>query len=147
MPDSKPVQIADALVAAIDAAAAGFSIVSFNCQRDWQPVIDLADLSTLQLRVIPGPVQYELEARTTSRAEVAIVIAIQQQATTTAAADALDYFAEEVSDFVGVTATSAAQRPADALYMRHDVNDADRLGGVTLPQFAKLLRITYRFFV
>ena len=146
MTDSRAGKVADALVTAINAAASGFSITTFNCRRDWQPVVDLADLSTLQMRVIPGPVNFERVARDANRGELAVVISVQQQATTTSDADALDYFAEEVSDFVGVTGSSAPQRPDNAVYMRHELTDADRLGGVTLPQFCKLIRLTYQLF-
>ena len=146
MPDSKPVKIADALATAITAAASTFSITSFTCQRDWKPVLDLKDLATLQLRVIPGPTDLEPLARRYSRGEVAIVVTIQKQATTKAEADELDYFAEEISDFIGTNESSAAQAPENAFYRGHEITDADTIGGRELPQFSKVLRIRYQYF-
>lgn len=146
MTDSKPVQIADALVSAINTAASGFSITSFTCQRDYKPVVKLEELDSLQLRVIPGPAEAELSSRSSSRFTSPIVVSVQKQATTTAAADALDYFAQEVADFIGLTTTSDPQRPAGAVYVGHEVTDSDTLGGLNLPAFAKLIRIRYLFF-
>jgi hypothetical protein len=98
------IQIADALVAALNAAALS---QPFTAVRHYLPEFELKELDTLHVSVVPAELDEEIVDRTRDRAEYKIHVAVQKRVAKqdppgidTAAVDALMQLVEEIDDLL-----------------------------------------------
>ena len=94
---SKLVQLADAVVAALNAGK--FSL-AFTAQRLYRPFFDLPDMSTLHVTVVPDSVVLTQHTRTTMANETKVDVAVQKKYKTEDAAelDPLVALVEEIAE-------------------------------------------------
>ena len=99
---STTIQIADAVTAALNAAALS---QSFTAVRHYLPEFDLKEMETLHVSVVPAELDEETADRTRDRAEYKIHVAVQKRVAKqdppgidTAAIDALMQLVEEIDD-------------------------------------------------
>lgn len=93
-------QIADALVTALEAASFTAPYNTIEAQRTYQPEYTLAELENLKVDVVPLSAQRELGSRTHLSRDEEIAIGIQKRTGgETAAIDALVYLTEEIADY------------------------------------------------
>ncbi len=98
MPQADIVQLADALVA--DLNAHSFS-QAFVAVRGYLPTFELPDMDTLRVTVVPSKDDGKLDTRTASAHEFAIDIGIQKKPPTidNANLDPLMYLVQEIADY------------------------------------------------
>lgn len=108
MPDAVVVELADAVVTALNGES--FS-QEFTSARKYRPVFDLKDLTTLTVTVVARSVEVSLATRDMLAERYAVDVAVQKQLSASAdsdeetaaivtAADALMLLVEEIRDFL-----------------------------------------------
>jgi len=97
MSDSVVVQVADAVVASLNAGS--FS-VPFVAQRRYRPTFDLAELDTLRVSVVPKSIEIANATRGRNQFDCVIDIGVQQKIDTddTGAIDALMDLVQQIID-------------------------------------------------
>jgi len=76
MPDSTIVQVADAVVASLNAGS--FS-QEFTAERRYRPTFELADLETLRVSVVPGSLEIINATRTANYFDCSLDIGVQKR--------------------------------------------------------------------
>ena len=98
MPEAQIIELADAIVAELNAHA--FS-QSFTAERGYLPTFDLPDMGTLRVTVVPKEDEGGLDTRSSSAHEYAIDIGIQKkpEKIDNDNLDPLMLLAQEIADF------------------------------------------------
>ncbi len=105
MSSSLPIDIADALVTALNAApvppATGFS-PAFTAVRAYRPQFDLEELKTLRVSVVPKAIEITSLGRRSNQHDVSVDVAVQQKVdlTDSATLDALMLLVQQIADFL-----------------------------------------------
>ena len=90
------IALADAVTSAINAAT---FTTSFTATRKNRPEVDLTALSNLVVTVTAGDVQRDSMSRAKERFDATILIALQKQADSKSAEDAVLTLADEIADW------------------------------------------------
>ena len=98
--------IADAVVAELNAAPAGTFEPSFTAQRRVLPAFELAELKALKVTVVPKAVQITGSTRSSSQYDLAIDIGVQRKLTSDSDSDV-----ENLGTLVDQIAEHLRQRP------------------------------------
>ena len=95
--------IADAVVAAINAAPSGTFILGFQAVRDYLPTYELKDMGTLHVTVVPKASDMSVPTRGVRQRDVKIDVAVQQRLQTvdTFSVDPLANLVEQIADYLG----------------------------------------------
>jgi hypothetical protein len=136
--------IADAVVAALNAAPAGTFDQVFTAQRTYLPQFDLKDMADLHVTVVPKGTEMALAGRGLAQSDVQIDLAVQKKLSAGAPdnteIDALMGLVERIADFVRSTGTFGP-----ALWLKTDnvpIYTPDHLR--ELGQFTSVLTLTLR---
>ncbi len=139
------IDIADAVVEALNTPGEpGFSM-PFTAQRSYRPVFDLQDMKTLHVTVVPRGTEMSAAGRGLSQSDVQIDVAVQQKLPTDPAGDmakldALMGLVEEVATFV-----RSKGKFGDAAWLRTEnvpIYSQEHLG--EMRQFTSVLTLTLR---
>src|SRR4051794_4002799 len=96
-----PIDIADAVVAALNTAANGTFGQAFSAARAYRPQFDLVELKTLRVTVVPKALEITSLSRTANQNDVAVDVAVQKKVTVgdLAELDGLMALVEEIGDY------------------------------------------------
>ena len=137
------IDIADAVVTALNGpGASGFS-QQFTAARMYLPVFDLADMKTLRVTVVPKGTEMSMAGRGMAQSDVQIDVAVQKklgQSGGNAEIDALMGLVEEIAEFIRSTG-----RFGSAAWVRTEnlpIYSQEHLGQFN--QFTSLLTLTFR---
>jgi len=95
------IDIADAVVAELNSAAAGTFAQTFIAARHYRPQFDLADLKTLRVSVVPKSLAITGLMRSANQHDVSIDVAVQKKVNPTDSAelDGLMTLVEQIADY------------------------------------------------
>ena len=98
MPSADILTLADAVVTALNAHSFG---TAFTAERGYVPIVELPDMDTLHVTVLPRQDEAELDTRTTLQHGWQIDIAVQQRPTavTNTYLDPLVYLAQQIAEY------------------------------------------------
>ena len=101
MSDAVTVEIADAIVAELNAATSGTFSAAFTAARHYLPVFPLKEMGNLHVSVVPKAIGEEIHTRDQGFGTYSVDIAVQQKVTpaTLAELDALVLLVEEIAAF------------------------------------------------
>jgi hypothetical protein len=144
--DSTTIQIADAVVTAINGAALSQSVLA---ERHYLPEFNLADLDQLRVSVIPAETEQTVADRTRDQTDYTIHVAIQKRVAKqsppgldTQAIDALLLLVEEIGDLFrhqSLATTPVARWVKTENRPIYDPKHLNEHG-----QFTSLLALTFR---
>ena len=139
MSTAAAVQIADAVVEALNGGAFG---EDFTAERGYRPAFDLKDMKDLKLTVVPKAVEMTTAGRGLAQADVQIDVGVQKKLATGANAeiDGLMALVEEIAAYVRATG-----RFGEASWVKTEnapIYSQEHLA--ELRQFTSVLTLTFR---
>jgi len=101
MTKSADIQVADAIVAELNAAPSGTFSQTFTATRVWVPVKDAQDVTSYEVKVVPMELRTVTLSRETAVEEYDIDVAVQVpcQVDDITTGDEARYLAEQIRDF------------------------------------------------
>lgn len=115
---SAAAQIAEALATGLAAYTFSSPYASIPAQRRYVPDYELADLSTLKVSVVPGPITTERSARGHDLFVHQIGVCLAKQTSgTNADVDALAFLADEIVDAIRSNALTTGTMPEGCRYV------------------------------
>lgn len=99
---SLPIQLADAIVAAITTAPAATFNQAIAAVRHYRPQFDLEELKSLRVSVVPKAIEIATLGRRSNQHDVSVDVAVQQRvdAADNTALDALMTLVQQIADFL-----------------------------------------------
>lgn len=149
MSSSLPIDLADALVAALNAPpvppATAFA-PAFTAARAYRPQFDLAELKTLRISVVPKAIEITSLGRRTNQHDVSVDVAVQQKVDPddSAILDGLMLLVQQLSDFLRLRRIDLADG-ASAVWVKTEntpIYSPDHLE--TKQVFTSVLTFTFR---
>jgi len=140
------VQIADAVVAELNAPAAGFD-PPLNAARHYRPVFDLAELKTLRVSVVPKGIEIASLGRNANQHDVSVDVAVQKKITLAdnAELDGLMALVERIADLLRLRRLTVGTGVAAAVWVKTEnvpVYSPEHLE--TKQVFTSVLTLTFR---